>query len=871
MSIFPGTRLGPYEILGALGAGGMGDVYRARDPRIGREVAVKVLPRELASDPDRLRRFELEARAAGALNHPNVLAVFDVGEHGGAPYLVTELLEGETLRERMGAGAMPVRRAVEVGTQIARGLAAAHEKGIVHRDLKPENVFLTRDGHVKILDFGLAKIAAPTLADQGKTLTTPPGGATGAGVVLGTVGYMSPEQVRGLPADARSDLFSLGVVLYEMLSGVRPFLRDSAVETMNAILKEEPRELAAAGVLVSAALARLVDRCLRKDPVERWQSARDLAFALESADGSTPSASAITGSVAPAPARQGWRIAAALIAGAGLFAAGLLVPRGAIWRGAPIGAPSYHKLTFGRGTIDGARFVPGSRDIVYSARWQGDPSTLYLLREGSLEPRALEEQGAILLATSVQGSAAVLTRPVLNSGVLEGTVSVLPLAGGGMREIGRATDAADFAGDGSALCLLRGKNQLEWPQGEILLRQGAGFLRSPRVHGAQVAYFQSPTQAFTTIGEIMVVAKGAQPRPLARCTGFTALAWGPDGGEIWYSTFDGDESRIQAVSLQGRTRLLAQYPGRLELVDVDTAGRCLAVASSHLRQAFGRAPGAGRDVDLTWLDAQAPLALQADGGQVLLARGGDWETSQRAGLYVRSLEGAPATRLGTGCRTADLSRDGTTIATLETDPDGRLGLRLIPTGAGAARWYPLTGAATNTVSIVFHPSGGSVYLLEEDTSTVSRLDLATGALTPEAIPRKLGFNVNLKPFSPDGLRALFPDMTDSRPADLLFPYLVYQGEGNEPVPAKGNRNSEVAAGWAEDNTEVYLYDRNAIPATVVRWNPVTGARRPFLQIAPADPSGVWGIHDLLITPSGNAYAYSVVRKLSDLYLIEGLK
>src|SRR5687768_12530615 len=229
-----GSRLGPYTILSPLGAGGMGEVYRARDPRLGREVAVKVLPAELSRDADRLRRFEQEARAASALNHPNILTVFDTGSEDGTVYLVTELLEGETLRERLAGGALPARKAIEIGIQIARGLAAAHEKGIVHRDLKPENLFLTRDGRVKILDFGLARLQRSDIGEAPTILT-----GTEPGVVLGTVGYMAPEQVRGQPADHRADVFALGAVLYEMLTGRRAFQRDSAAETMTAILREE--------------------------------------------------------------------------------------------------------------------------------------------------------------------------------------------------------------------------------------------------------------------------------------------------------------------------------------------------------------------------------------------------------------------------------------------------------------------------------------------------------------------------------------------------------------------------------------------------------------------------------------------------------
>ncbi|HEY3121220.1 MAG TPA: protein kinase, partial [Vicinamibacteria bacterium] len=273
----PGTRLGPYEVVSRLGAGGMGEVYRARDPRLGRDVAVKVLPEAFARDPDRLRRFEQEARAAGALQHPNVLAVHDVGAADGRPYIVTELLEGEDLRGLLAAGALPPRRAAELGLEVARGLAAAHERGIVHRDLKPENVFITRDRRVKILDFGLAKLASADgdAADGGPTLTSP-------GAVLGTAGYMAPEQVRGAVADRRSDIFSFGAIVYEMLSGRRAFSRASAAETMSAILKEEPPPVDPASD-VALALDRIARRCLEKDPAQRFESARDLAFAIEAA------------------------------------------------------------------------------------------------------------------------------------------------------------------------------------------------------------------------------------------------------------------------------------------------------------------------------------------------------------------------------------------------------------------------------------------------------------------------------------------------------------------------------------------------------------------------------------------------------------
>jgi TolB-like protein/Tfp pilus assembly protein PilF len=321
MTLSAGSRLGPHEIVAPLGAGGMGEVYRAKDSRLGREVAIKVLPTAFAADPERLRRFELEARSASALNHPNIVTVHDVGEHEGTPYVVLELLEGQTLRERLAAGALGARKAAEYAVQIAHGLAAAHEKGIVHRDLKPDNVFITRDGRVKILDFGLAKTGHETTGASATNAPTEVG--TEPGVVMGTVGYMSPEQVRGQPADQRSDLFAFGAMLYEMLTGKRAFAGDSAVETMNAILNAEPPEPSRSQAEVTPALDRIVRRCLEKSPAERFQSARDLAFALGEAS-SVASASAVRPPAAGRKRRLGLTLLAALLLLlAALFAANI--------------------------------------------------------------------------------------------------------------------------------------------------------------------------------------------------------------------------------------------------------------------------------------------------------------------------------------------------------------------------------------------------------------------------------------------------------------------------------------------------------------------------------------------------------------------
>jgi serine/threonine protein kinase len=279
MALSPGTKLGPYEVVGPAGAGGMGEVYRARDARLHRDVAIKVLPPAFSRDADRLSRFQQEARAVASLNHPNIMAIYDFGEHDDSPYIVAELLEGETLRDRLRGGALTMRKATDYAEQIARGLAAAHEKGVIHRDLKPENIFVTRDGRVKILDFGLAKLTRPegAVATDAATVAS----QTAPGVVMGTVGYMSPEQVKGHIADNRSDLFSLGAILYEMMSGRRAFRGETSVETMSAILKEDPPELTETNRNVPPAMERIVRHCLEKNPDERFQSARDVAFSLQ--------------------------------------------------------------------------------------------------------------------------------------------------------------------------------------------------------------------------------------------------------------------------------------------------------------------------------------------------------------------------------------------------------------------------------------------------------------------------------------------------------------------------------------------------------------------------------------------------------------
>src|SRR5262245_8403652 len=395
MSIASGTRLGPYEILTPLGAGGMGEVYRARDTRLGRDVAIKVLPSSFSADQERLHRFQQEACAAGALNHPNILSIYDTGAHDSSPYVVSELLDGQTLRQRTTGTTLPRRKAIDYALQMAHGLAAAHEKGIVHRDLKPENLFLTTDGRVKILDFGLAKLTGAVDGDVSQTSIPTRRVDTDPGKVMGTVGYMSPEQVKGRAVDHRSDIFSFGAILYEMLSGRRAFHGESAAETMSAILKEDPPDLSETNQRISPALERLVNHCLEKNPEGRFHSASDLAFALEALSGSA----AVANETATGRSfvSRSWRVRQALpwaLAAVSLLLVGITI----VWAyfrrqrtdAAPIEAMRFIIPMPEKGQVIGPPTIsPDGRFVVFRLNTEDGKELLWMRALGSLETRPL--------------------------------------------------------------------------------------------------------------------------------------------------------------------------------------------------------------------------------------------------------------------------------------------------------------------------------------------------------------------------------------------------------------------------------------------------------------------------------------------------
>src|SRR5262245_22107001 len=717
MPIDPGAKLGPYEILGPLGSGGMGEVYRARDQRLARDVAVKVLPRSLAGEPDRLMRFEQEGRAAGQLNHPNILVVYDIGTHDGTPYVVEELLEGETLRERLSGGALPTRKAVEYASQITQGLAAAHQKGIVHRDLKPENLFVTHDGRVKILDFGLAKLQTTAPLPASQMTSAPTAVETGAGVVMGTVGYMSPEQVRGQAADHRSDIFSFGCVLYEMISGRRAFQRDSSVETMNAILKEEPPEISQTRADLPPGLDRIVQHCLEKSPDERFQSARDLAFQIHAL--SSPSAVALGRSgIAKTPRTLKMKPALAAAGVAVALAAGVLAGR---MTAKPEASFQYDQITFRQGTLYSGRFSPDGETAIYSAAWEGNPREIFTAQYAAPESRSLGLPPADVLAVSSSGELAVLLNARFTNGYQRtGTLARVPLSGGVPREVLENVQDADWSPGGSDLAVVReveGRYRLEFPVGKVLY-ETPEWIDSVRFSrdGRRIAFADHPRTGDSR-GRIVVVDLAGKKTVLTEVfASASGLAWSPDGSEIWFTAGEkGNLQALHAVDLSGRHRLVGAVPASLTLFDIAPNGRILIVREAWRRGILGLAPGAAAERDLSWLDYSRPTALSNDGRFVLFDEQGVG-AGVNYSVYLRKTDGSPAVKLADGWA-GELSPDGRWAATgptLVTDT-----IRLVPTGAGEPRKLTFKGLIIGTAS--WHPDGHHMLMTASKPDQLPRL------------------------------------------------------------------------------------------------------------------------------------------------------
>lgn len=619
--------------------------------------------------------------------------IYDIGERDGAPYLVTELLEGETLRERLRNGPLSVRKTLDIAMQTAHGVAAAHEKGIIHRDLKPANIFVTNDGRVKILDFGLAKLVpgeelnvsdtqSPTRTSGGHAPTE---ARTEAGVVLGTAGYMSPEQVRGKPADARSDIFALGAILYEMLSGQRAFEKDSSADTMAAILKEEPPELDAAGKKIPPGVERVVRHCLEKNPAERFQSARDFAFNLAALSDVSSSARAADVAAPQKMSRARRRAIFATIGTVGLIVVAIVayfLGRG----GATNSLPTFKQITFSRGTIFQARFAPDGQPVYYSAAWDGQPVGVYATDPGSPESRPLGLSQSSLFAVSPSQLAISIGCNHLFMGVCEGTLGTVPASGGAPREIVDSVVSADWLPDGNEMAAIRednGKFHVEFPLGKPIY-ESETWLNSLRVssRGDAVAFVQYSTDG-ADIGRIIILDKNG--KELARSEEYVSvegLAWEPSGDRILFaaSKNGGWADSLHALTLNGKDTTVLTLPCVLRVDDISKDGRVLLSQDQWRSEMQYRGAKDAEERDLSWLDGTTVSDL-SDGGQELAFQ----EFMEAAGTapiaYMRNANDSSSVKLGFGLFPA-LSPDGKWALVGGYNP---LHLALLPTGVGQER------------------------------------------------------------------------------------------------------------------------------------------------------------------------------------------
>jgi Tol biopolymer transport system component len=861
MTLPAGTRLGPYEILSPLGAGGMGEVYRARDERLGREVAIKVLPASFSSDPDRLKRFEQEARAAGVLNHPNVTIVHDIGSYEGAPYVVQELLEGETLRSELAGGRFSPRKAIDYATQIAQGLAAAHEKGIVHRDLKPENLFVSKNGRVKILDFGLAKLVQPERPAQEQTSAPTATLGTEPGVVMGTVGYMSPEQVKGQPVDHRSDIFSFGTILYEMLSGRRPFKGDSAAETMSAILKEDPPELSETNRSLSPSLDRLVRHCLEKNPMTRFQSARDLAYDLASL-------SNLSGTGLMAVPRTARRISVRsmllALTVAAIPVAGFLGRRSAGYQ-----PPNFRQLTFQRGAVLRSRYTPDGGSIIFGAARGGSPTEIYTARLDGTESHAFGVKNADVLAVSSKGEVAVLlkTRELRAYGGT-GTLAVVPLAGGAVRELLEHVVGADWSPDGTQLAVVRdtrdesGEFRLEYPIGKVLYKSKNGFGLLMRVSGSgkQVAF-----EEFTPEGQdLRIVDTAGKATTLLHCDPPSYLhgpVWLPGNQGILLSRLTqqsrkGDVCDIDVVDLGGRVRTLYRGTGWLFAEDLLPDGRLLVRQGRSVVDLMFGSSKEPSERSLSWLTNSWLSDLSEDGKTLLF--------QDETDLYLRKTDGSPAVRLGSG-RGGSLSRDGkwvlatTELAWGSVEPAGHE-ISMIPTGPGQVRKISIGELSLDDFG--FMPDGKTILFTAAAKDGTKRLYVTdeTGK-TPRAVSeagRPYSWVV-----SPDGKQIAVKD----KAAGLK----IYELDGGAPRAVAGFDQEDDPLQWSQDGRYLYVARTGDFPVKVERFDLGTGRKEPWKTLVPQDLAGAYYLGPVGVTRDGNFWAYSVNRSLvDDLWQVTGL-
>ena len=859
MSLAVGTKLGPYEIVAPLGAGGMGEVYVARDSRIRRDVAIKIISTSVAPDEAHLHRFEHEVLAAGSLNHPNILTVYDFGVHAGSPYMVTELLQGQSLREQLRAGALPIRKVLDYSVQIAHGLAAAHDKGIVHRDLKPENIFITKDGRAKILDFGLAKLASVGVSTEDASQTT----ESVPGAVVGTVGYMSPEQVRGKAVDTRSDFFAFGATLHEMITGSRAFPGETTADIMSAILHQDPPQLTGTNQSVPA-LEHIIRHCLEKNPDERFRSAHDIAFDLESI--SVLPLIPPSSTLPDAPRRTTyytWLLALLAIAvcvGVGVFVASRSSSK----------PTELRRLTFQRGYVYSARFAPDGNSIYYSAAWDGAPVQTYSTRTDSLEARQLDIPNICLLSVSRTGEIVALLHPSTPpTGMIRGTLVRVSPSGGAPRPVLEDVTSADWFPDGSQFAIARvigGKHQIEFPAGTKLY-EAAGWISDLRFSptGDRLAFIEFD-QSVGQRGIVVVLDVKKRATVISsHPTDLWSLAWSPDGKVVWFTSSTEDSVRaVFTLDMSGQEQLLATNAGGIMIRDVSPGGRLLVTRDDVRVTIAALAPGSSEQRDLPWLDWSNVDDLSRDGKLLLFEEDGSGG-GPHGSPWIRNTNGSTAIKIGPETAGA-LSPDQKWAISWHDAESSKL--TLLPVGTGIPREVPLGIKDVRVDSADWLPDQEHIIFVSAPSrihaNKVYIIDLRSGRSWPVRADG-LGFQWPSHPVSPDGKEAVL------RNSDGIL-FLVSLEEKREPKRLDGAEPGEIPMRWSGDGKSIFLYRMfGTLPATVYKLDVSTGRRQPWKQLdVPEHPFRLY-IVSAQITPNGQWYAFSYAIVSSELYLMENTK
>jgi len=851
MALAPGIRLGPYEVLAPLGAGGMGEVWRARDTKLDREAALKFLPASFADDPERLARFEREAKVLASLNHTNVASIYGFHEHEGLRFLAMELVPGVDLAERLKKGSVPFSEAVDMARQIAEGLEVAHEQGVVHRDLKPANIKLTPEGRVKILDFGLAKALDPGASSgPGRDVANSPtitSLGTVAGVILGTAAYMSPEQARGKSVDKRADIWAFGCVLYEMLTGRLAFDGDTISDTMAAVLTRDP-DWSALPSAVPPRVRELLVRCLRKDPKERLRDIGDAR--IELGDGARQP---IPIPAAPAVPTRRWLPFVAAVAVVAALVGGAMFGR----RSARTGSAEFRPLTFGRGFVHSARFGSDGKTVIYGAAFEGRPLALFTTRTDGFESRPIDLPSADIAGLSKDGQLALLLgRHHDRSWLRIGTLAQVALSGGTPRELMENVYDADIAPDGKqfAVVLRDGDDQvLQYPIGKELARTH-GWIGQPRIapDGQRVAFVDHRVWG-DDLGEVKLVDAGGKIVLLGPEQQYVqGVCWSPDGSEAWFTV--GDDIRggtLFRVTPGSAPRLVLRAPALIRVQDVSADGHILILTDDTWVTLSGRLAGDESEHNYSWWANDSIAAIASDGASYA-GWTGSIVVNGEYGVFFRRGK-APPVQLTMGA-SVGFTPDGKYVMTTSV-AGNPASLTMVPVGAGTSRVLDLGGAVVRVgggQQVSFSADGNRMAFVGAKRGEGRRawvMEIPGG--TARAVSTE---GANSAIISPDGTKVVVGDEKRG-----MF---VVSDAGQKSL---GAPITDRPLAWAADGCCVYSWD-GTLPPRIFSTDVKSGQRAFVRELVSPDSAGLtygW----LTLSPDGRFYLQRVRRIFSTVVLV----